>query len=183
MDKENGATETALHHFYLAAADDSTQHSAMMQRSVRNICVFCSLLSVIAWWSSFGCSGNAHSPTLEGNFLQYQYVEMVSYSIAGSAACTTCTSADRFIGFNVEVALKDDLVHTITVFRVDQLGPFSIDTIRTPAGAILALRGTLYRENAPESEALQGYAEVRAPDEDGKAVSVVLNFPSQEPQE
>jgi putative endonuclease len=141
------------------------------------------LALLVTLWGAAGCNGSVHSPTLEGNFLQYPDAPTVTYPLSGTATCEACGPDDHPAGFLIELSMKRDPIQNFLTKPFNHLGAFSVGDLHTVADAMISVRGTLYFQGAPESTALHGYAEYRSPDDDGEAVTITLRFPSQEPAE
>ncbi|MFA4874627.1 MAG: hypothetical protein WC956_11250 [bacterium] len=150
----------------------------MRMRGARAVSISGALFAASILWLSVGCSGSGtvHSPTLEGNFLQYQKADLISMNLSGRAVCGGCDNSARFNGLLVELSVKDDPTKTLAINTFDGLGQFSISGVQAPKGMALLVSGTLYLEGGPDAGSLETSAEVTAPDGDGDTVAVVLDF-------
>ena len=127
-------------------------------------------------WGSIGCSGDKNlDPTLEGNLLRYNEQESVTFALSGEATCSRCASVE-VTGLLVELTLKDDPTHVLTMNVFDGLGDFSFPEVTTAKGGTLEVRGTLYFGGDVTTPGFVAMAEVEVPGGNGETVAVVLNF-------
>jgi len=135
------------------------------------------VLSALLWWS-MGCSGKVHDGTLEGNLLDYDKAEPVSFVVSGDATCSTCGPAENFVGMQVEIYLKSDPTQDLAIKMFDGLGHFEVQNLRTYKGAPTVIEGRLYWNDSINTPPLTARAEFTVPDNDGDTVSVTLDFSS-----
>ncbi len=147
--------------------------------NMANRCKRVLLIGVIGllFWSAWGCSGGKplHT-TLEGNLLQYDETDMVTFNLSGEAKCDECGGDDVFVGLFVELYPKNDPTHNLSVGTFSGLGHFSFPNLRAVADSVIQIYGTLYIEGEPDSSALRAQAEFKVPNDDGETASVILHF-------
>ncbi len=132
--------------------------------------------ALLLW--SFGCSGDVHAPTLEGNLLDYEEIELATFSVLGNAVCSSCGPSDNFVGMQATLYLKSDPAMDLAVQMFDGLGSFEIKNLRTQKGAAIMMRGNLFWGDSVDTAPLTARAEFNAPDNDGGTVAVTLDFSS-----
>lgn len=126
------------------------------------------------WWS-IGCSGSATAPTLEGNLLDYQELELVNFSVSGEAVCAACSAGD-FVGLQLDLYLKADPTRDLAVEMFDGLGHFKISNLRTHKDATVVAQGRLYWNDSVDTPPLIARAEFKTPGSDGETVTFTLEF-------
>lgn len=117
------------------------------------------------------CSGGAVKPTLEENLLDYPEVEMVTFDISGTMACSDCPDEEP-IGVEVEARLANDPLHSMGVRLYDGMGPFHFSELRGPAEEAVEVLGTLRYSGFSR----RATANANIPGDDGGAIGVTLNF-------
>ena len=105
----------------------------------------------------------------------YSEIEMVNFSIAGTAVCNSCDTS-RITALQVEVVPKNDPITTLSMNVFDGLGSFSFSDIRYKKGAKLTLYGRILFGSGDTGT--DSTVEISVPDSDGKTVSCVINFSS-----
>lgn len=130
---------------------------------------------VLLLWS-LGCSGRVHDPRLEGALLDYEDVELATYSVSGNAVCSTCGPSDNFVGLQVSLYVKSDPTDDLAVETFDGLGHFEIKNLRTQTGAVIVMQGNLFRDDSVDAAPVTARTEFTAPDSDGDTVAVTLDF-------
>ena len=121
-----------------------------------------------------GCSGNARKSSLEEGFLDYNEVEMVSFSLSGNVKCTDCTTdEDDILGIEIEVRLANDPTHTMAIQLEDSLGFFQMDGLRAPAGSEIEVRA-LMRTSSSRTARIATET-THTPDDGGVAI-ITLDF-------
>lgn len=123
----------------------------------------------------YSCNGKSGYYDTTDALTRYPEINVVDFSISGTAACSWCSSDDVDItGLQVEVVPDDDVTEMLATNVFPSWGSFSFSNLRYRSGVTLTVYGRLYH----------GFAEahwdasttVTVPDEDGKVISCVLNF-------
>ncbi|MBT3182032.1 MAG: hypothetical protein HN337_05925 [Deltaproteobacteria bacterium] len=132
----------------------------------------------LSW--GIACSGDIKSSSLEGNLLDYNEGNTVTFTISGNATCKKCEDDEIPIeGMQIEVYAKDGPIDRLGLKVYGGLGNFTMKNVQAHAGQTLEVEGKLMRDGTSGwVTAAYGYAEVVAPEEDGKVVALTLRFPS-----
>jgi len=139
------------------------------------------LCLVTVLWYSFACNGGGSKSSLEARLLDYNEVDLVTFSISGNAVCSKCEEDEVPIDMmQLEVYQKDNPIDRLALKIYGGLGAFSLINLRAPAGSTVEVQGKLYRQGASGNyiTAYYGYGEVTTPDDDDKNVAMTLKFPS-----
>lgn len=154
-------------------------------RGIFTRCV-CLCLSALLFAFAFACSGDGKKAGLEANLLNYNEVEMVTFTISGNAVCSKCEQDEIPIDMmELQAYQKGNPTDQLALKVYGGLGPFTLQNIRAASGATVEIDGKLYRQGKSGKyiTAYYGYGEIAVPDEDDTTVSLTLKFPSSEPDE
>lgn len=127
------------------------------------------------------CSGESPKKYgLEGNLLDYNEVNPVTFTLSGNAYCRKCAEEEIPIqGMQIELYGQGNHLDRLGLQIFDGLGHFSLQNIRARAGQIIEVEGQLYRESVKgTSTSYRAYGEIVAPNDDGGIVTISLQFPS-----
>ena len=121
------------------------------------------------------CNGKTPYTNPTGALVGFTEIELVNFSIAGTAVCNWC-DASRITALQVEVVPKNDPITTLSMNVFDGLGSFSFSDIRYKKGAKLTLYGRILFGSGDTG--IDSTVEITVPGNDGETVSCVMNFPS-----
>lgn len=134
----------------------------------------------ILFWNATSCSDKSAYQDVTDVLTDYEEIDVVDFSIAGTAVCDWCTKKEiNVIGLQLEVVPDDDVTKTLALKVYGKLGPFSFNDLRYRSDATLTIYGRLYYGESDSF--VDSSVKVPVPDEDGEAVSCVLNFSESSP--
>jgi hypothetical protein len=119
-----------------------------------------------------GCNGKNYYSSPTDALTLYNEVEVVNFSVSGSAFCSKCDTK-RVTALQVEIVPADDPLTTLAMNIFGGPGPFNFKDLRYAKGATLNVYGRIYYGTGDSS--LQASTDVEVPD-DGETVSCTLNF-------
>lgn len=140
------------------------------------------LLATFFFAFAFACSSNDDKSGLEANLLDYDEVNMITFTISGNAVCQKCQEEETPIEMmQLEVYVKGDSLNRLAIKLYGGIGQFSIPNVVAESGATLKIEGKLFRQGTSGYvTAYYGYGEVDVPDKEDAVVSLTLKFPSSE---
>ncbi len=127
---------------------------------------------------SGACSGRSSdwNQPLYDELLDYDEVELATFTITGNAECPKCLEKDIDVtGMKIEVIPADDPSKEIGIYMFDGLGPFTIPDLRYEVGVKLTLYCRLYTGGFDSA----GYSTdvgLTVPENDGDVVAVTVEF-------
>ncbi|MBI4126904.1 MAG: hypothetical protein HY465_05365 [Deltaproteobacteria bacterium] len=126
------------------------------------------------------CDGKQRSNTgdpLLDSFLDVPEIELVNFSLQGTATCGSCTD-DGAAGMTIDVVPVNDPTTTIASGVFMGMGSFSFTGLRYRKGVELNVYGTLYVSGeAGGSVPVQAETMVIVPSDDNAVVAFTINFP------
>jgi hypothetical protein len=136
------------------------------------------LIGFIAMALLAGCSGNAPKGSLEENFLDYNEMEAVSFSLYGNIKCTECsTDAENILGIEIEVRLANNPINIMAVQLADGLGYFQMEGLRAPPEAELEVKALMRTSSSSRTSRMVTGSTYVPDDEDGTTM-ITLDFTS-----
>jgi hypothetical protein len=130
--------------------------------------------ALLLFFLFLSCNGKSVATSVPDALLRYPEVDLVNFSISGTAVCSWCKPSE-VTALQVEVVPSEDPMTTLSMNVFDGVGPFSFSDLRYKKDAKLTLYGKIYF-GAGNTET-NATVEVSVPDKDGQTVSCVINFP------
>lgn len=119
---------------------------------------------------------NTGDPLLD-SFLNVPEIELVNFSLQGTATCRSCTD-DGAAGMTIDVVPASDPTTTIASGVFMGMGSFSFTGLRYRKGVELNVYGTLYvAGEAGGNVPVQAETTVTVPTDDNAIVAFTINFP------
>lgn len=133
-------------------------------------------VAVTLFWGATACNGKSKYYDVTDALTDYSEVEVVDFSIAGTAVCKWCKEKGIDVtGLQIEVVPDNDVTNTLALKIYSGPGPFSFADLRYRSGITLTIYGRLH--HGFSDAAVDTWVKVSVPDEDDEVVSCVLNFP------
>lgn len=123
----------------------------------------------------YSCNGKKGYYDTTDALTRYPEINVVDFSISGTAACSWCSSEDvNITGLQVEVVPDDDVTVMLAMNVFASWGSFSFSNLRYRSGVTLTVYGRLYHGFADAH--WDTSTTITVPDENDKVISCILNF-------
>jgi hypothetical protein len=130
--------------------------------------------ALLLFFLFLSCNGKSVATSVPDALLHYPEVDLVTFSISGTAVCTWCKTSE-VSALQVEVVPSDDPITTLSVNIFGGVGSFTFTDLRYKKGAKLTLYGKVYFGTGDTET--NSTVEISVPDNDGQTVSCIINFP------